>query len=208
MATNNVNSAISGTQARQGAKAIVNKVGTLAQTLKGLKGIYSERLWASKDVPKNCANMTVAEYFAAMGVQRFVSDKGVKGDITPGTLAAGWPAALKNESGTMCILRNVNASYVDEKGEKRKVYTAEEGTHIDGKPISRLMLVPVAAAKWSIVVILRGLLQGCEYAKHEKTMLQKDLDFEGYEKVYIRKKDADGRETLELIEVSKDKVTF
>lgn len=204
---NNTANPMSNATVRKGAQSILAKTGTITQVLKQLKGTYSEKLWKSKDVPKNCENMTVGEYFAAMGVQRFVSDKGKVGDITPGTLAAGWNAGLKNDD-AMCVFRNVKGVYVDKAGKKHNVYTAEEGARVDGKAISQYTLVSVAPTKWSINVILRGLMQGYTYEKEEKKMLDSQLDFANMEKVYIRKEDADGHETLELIEVSKDDVKF
>lgn len=113
------------------------------------------------------------------------------------------------EEGNLCIFRNVPAKYMEGENEYR-VYTPAEAAKIDGKPISRFMLREIADDKWSVALILRGLKQGRNYKTYEDRSLESDLDWEKIDKVCIIriKKNANGIEEREIVEISKDEVRF
>lgn len=207
---------ISKKQENKGARGILDLTSTLGQTLRAFEGIYS------KPLPE-CDGLTVEGWMSAHGVERFVTAKGVKKNYTPTLLMEGWHEGMKNGKQAY-IFKNVAAKYGVAESEEEimsgdikaqyRVFTKEEAEKIDGKPLSRYMLQPVAANKWSVGTILKGLKQGNNFQKEEEKMLLSEIEWEKIENVYVvmyeERIDAAGRkETVrKVVEVNKAQVTF
>lgn len=81
---------------------------------------------------------------------------------------------------------------------------------MDGKPISRYMLTPIADNKWSVATILKGLKQKNNFEKENEKNVLSDLDWESLEHVYIVRfdKDTNGNVVRKVIEIKKELVQF
>ena len=193
-------------------RGILNLTSTMGQVLKQFIGIYSQPL-------PDCDGLTVEEWMGAHGVHRFVSKSGKKGNYTPALLMEGWHDQMKscNAEGKVMgckVFRNVPAKVVvddinDPKGTAFRVFTKEEAQKIDGKPISRYMLVDIPQNKWSVNIMLRGLKQSRDFSKESAKMALSDAEWKAIDHVYVVKyvQDANGI-TRKIIPVKKSKVLF
>lgn len=205
-------------QENKGARGILDLTSHLSQVLKQFEGLWGKPL-------PDCDGLTVEQWMAAHGVNRFVNPKnGTKKGYTPALLMSGWHKGMKNtEAGGIraFVYRNVPAKYqpgpedVARWGLKDfetffRVFTKEEAEKVDGKPISRYMLTPIADNRWSVATILKGLKQGNNFEKENDKSVESDLNWESLEHVYIVRfdKDKDGNVVRRIIEVNKELVQF
>lgn len=198
-------------QENKGRRGILDLTGQISQVLKQFEGIYTKKL-------PETGGLTVEGWMSAHGVERFVTPKGAKKGYTPALVMAGWHDEMKADK-TAYVFKNVAAKFAipcEEAGawgyqaaKSFRVFTKEEAEKEDGKPISRYMLVPVAPNKWSVDTILKGLIQGAEFEKHEEKMILSDCEWAKLEKVYIVRYDkVDGQVVRRIIEVQKSAVEF
>lgn len=204
-------------QENKGAKGILDLTSQLSQVLKQFDGLYSKQL-------PDCDGMTVESWMSAHGVYRFEKN-GKKKGYTPGLVMNGWHEGMKNvqESGTRAfVFRNVKAKYQpseedvikwglkEDFSESFVVFTKEEAEKIDGKPISRYMLTPIADNKWSVATILKGLKQKNNFEKENEKKVMSDLAWEEYDELCIVRydKDSEGNIVRRIISVNKEQVTF
>lgn len=141
-------------------KGIKYMTGTMGQTLKVLGGLYDREIEGTK-------GMTVADYFAQLGVERFVTKTGAKKGFTPALILAAWADELKSvnadKSTVAYIYKRVNVLYEymnpnDPDGRAYKVYATKEDA-IENKPLKLYKRVPVDAHRWNIDLIMKGLEQ-------------------------------------------------
>lgn len=203
-------------QENKGAKGILDLTSQLSQVLKQFDGLYTKQL-------PDCNGMTVEQWMGAHGVSRFEKG-GKKKGYTPTLLMNGWHEGMKNveDKGTRAfVFKNVPAKYqpcaedVERMGLRDmetyfRVFTKEEAEKVDGKPISRYMLTPIADNKWSVATILKGLKQKHNFEKENEKQVLSDLEWEGLEHVYIVRfdKEANGNVVRQIIEVDKELVQF
>lgn len=209
---------ISKKQENKGAKGILDLTSTIGQVLKQFQGIYNKVL-------KDCDGLTVEDWMDAHGVHRFVGKNGRKKDYTPALLMQGWHDGMKvlNDEGKVvqsCVFKNVPAKIViaepgDPDGVAYRVFTKEEAEKIDGKPISRYMLVGIEENKWSVATILKGLRQKNDFQKENDKAVMSESDWAALEHVYVvtykKFKNANtGVEEIirKVVEVDKSKVVF
>ncbi len=216
---------ISKKQENKGARGILDLTSQLSQVLKQFEGLYNKTL-------PDCEGLTVEQWMGAMGVDRFKkvttdkdgNEKVTKKGYTPGLLMSGWHEGMKNieTSGVRAfVFKNVPAKYqpvpedVERYGLKDfdtafRVFTKEEAEKVDGKPISRYMLTPIADNKWSVATILKGLKQGKNFDKENTKSVTSDLEWEALEHVYIVRfdKDSDGNVVRRVVEINKESVEF
>lgn len=209
---------ISKKQENKGVRGILDLTSQLGQVLKQFSGIYDHAL-------PECDGLTVEGWMEAHGVHRFVAKNGSKKGYTPTLLMEGWHFAMqtRNEEGkvvTSSVFKNVPAKVViaepdDPEGKAYRVFTKEEAEKVDGKPISRYMLVEIPENKWSVATILRGLKQTTNFAKENEKATTSEMKWEQLEHVYIVKyvkmKNAETGEEMsvrKVVEVSKDRVQF
>lgn len=218
---------ISKKQENKGARGILDLTSQLSQVLKQFEGLYT------KELPE-CDGLTVEGWLSAHGVRRFekVSKGGkvTKKGYTPTLLMAGWHEGMKNEeqstdTGRMVqrayVFKNVAAKYqphpedmerwgLDSLDVYFRVFTKEEAEKIDGKPISRYMLTPIADNKWSVAAILKGLKQSNNFEKENTKSVESDLEWESIEHVYIVRYDKEegGKIVRRIIEINKNLVRF
>lgn len=205
-------------QENKGARGILDLTSQLSQVLKQFDGLFGKAL-------PDCEGLTVEQWMAAHGVNRFVNPKnGSKKGYTPALLMSGWHEGMKNTEANgirAFVYRNVLAKYqpapedVERWGLKDfetyfRVFTKEEAEKVDGKPISRYMLTPIADNRWSVATILKGLKQGNNFGKENDKSVESDLNWESLEHVYIVRfdKDKDGNVVRRVIEVNKELVQF
>lgn len=203
-------------QENKGAKGILDLTSQLSQVLKQFEGLYT------KPLPE-CNGLTVEQWMGAHGVKRFEKN-GKKKGYTPALLMDGWHEGMKNvdAKGTRAfVYKNVPAKYqpctedIERWGLKDfetafRVFTKEEAEKVDGKPISRYMLTPIADNKWSVATIIKGLKQKNNFEKENEKNVLSDLDWENTEHVYIVRfdKNNDGNIVRRIIEVNKESVNF
>lgn len=212
-------------QENKGARGILDLTSQISQVLKQFEGLYTQKL-------PDCDGLTVEGWMSAHGVERFVkvtkckdgTEKTTKKNYTPALLMKGWHEGMKREGvkgAQAYVYKNVPAKYqpnaedVDRWGLKDfetsfRVFTKSEAEKIDGKPISRYMLVAVPENKWSVATILKGLKQGNNFEAENEKSLESDLDWEALEHVYIVRydKDGEGNVVRRVIEINKDYVQF
>ena len=205
-------------QENKGAKGILDLTGTLGQVLKQFIGIYGKTL-------PECDGLTVEGWMDIHGVHRFVDKKGRKGNYTPALLMDGWHDAmkLKDDTGKVMnsyVFKNVPAKILmndpnDPEGRAYRVFTKEEAEKVDGKPISRYMLVPIEDTKWDVRTILKGLKQGYNFkdesAKHDKQKTEWEQLEHVYVVTYTKVKNAQTGATevlRKVVEVDKSRVEF
>lgn len=200
-------------QENKGAKGILDMTSQLSQVLKQFDGLYTKVL-------PECGSLTVEDWMSAHGVFRFQDKKGRKKGYTPALLMGGWHDGMKDGKKTY-VFKNVAAKYqpspedVEAWGLKDhetffRVFTKEEAMKIDGKPISRYMLVEIAENKWSVNTILKGLKQRNSFEKENDKKVESDLDWESLKEVYIVRYDKDSKGNIirKIIKVKKELVTF
>lgn len=209
---------ISKKQENKGARGILDLTSTLGQVLKQFIGIYGKQL-------PDCDGLTVENWMDAHGVHRFVGKGGKKGNYTPALLMNGWNDGMKrtNKKGEVvqsCVFKAVPAKIMiddpnDPDGKSYRVFTKEEAEKVDGKPISRYMLVGIEDNRWSVSTILRGLRQSNDFAKEEAKRIVSDSTWENLKHVYIvryvKAKNAKTGEEVtmrKVVEVDKLSVTF
>lgn len=209
---------ISKKQENKGVRGILDLTSQIGQVLKQFSGIYDSEL-------PECGGLTVEGWMEAHGVYRFVDKKGKKKGYTPTLLMDGWHFAMqtRNDEGkvvTSSVFKNVPAKVVVDdpnapEGKAYRVFTKEEAEKVDGKPISRYMLVEIPENKWSVSTILRGLKQTTNFAKEDEKAAVSEMQWEQLEHVYIVKyvkaKNAETGEELtvrKVVEVQKSKVIF
>lgn len=208
---------ISKKQENKGARGILDLTSHISQVLKQFEGLYAQKL-------PDCDGLTVEDWMAAHGVNRFIGKNGKKKGYTPSLLMAGWHEYMQFVEGTTnraYVFKNVPAKYQPDPEDAAKlglkdfdtyfrVFTKEEAEKIDGKPISRYMLTPVLDNKWSVATILKGLKQRNNFEKENTKSVESDLNWESLEHVYIvaYEKGVDGNVTRKVIEIKKDFVQF
>ena len=209
---------ISKKQENKGMRGILDLTSQIGQVLKQFSGIYSHTL-------PECDGLTVEGWMEAHGVHRFVAKNGKKKDYTPALLMEGWHFSMqtRNDEGkvvTSSIFKNVPAKVImsdpsDPEGKAYRVFTKEEAEKVDGKPISRYMLVEIPDNKWSVATILKGLKQSTNFAKENEKSVTSGMTWEQLEHVYIVKYDnVENTETGEItsvrkvVEVQKSQVIF
>lgn len=207
---------ISKAQENKGARGILDMTSQLSQVLKQFEGLYTNKL-------PDCNGLTVEQWMDAHGVHRFEKN-GKKKGYTPSLLIDGWHEGMKNADakGTRAfVYKNVPAKYqpcaedVEKWGLKDfetsfRVFTKEEAEKVDGKPIRRYMLTPIADNKWSVATILKGLRQKNNFEKENERNMMSELEWTNIEHVYIVRleKGKDGNVTRRIIEIKKEAVTF
>lgn len=209
---------ISKKQENKGARGILDLTSQLGQVLKQFTGIYDRTL-------PECDGLTVEGWMDAHGVHRFVAKNGSKKGYTPALLMEGWHFAMqsRNDEGKVVasrVFKNVPAKVVvsdpnDPEGKAYRVFTKEEAEKVDGKPISRYMLVDIPENKWSVSTILRGLKQTANFAKENEKAATSEANWEELEHVYIvtyvqGKNAQTGKEEYirKVVEVQKSQVIF
>lgn len=195
-------------QENRGKRGILDLTGQLSQVLRQFEGIYCRKL-------PETDNLTVEDWMEAHGVPRFVTPKGVKKGYTPSLINRGWreEMLMKSEEGKVmanCVYKNVPAKYIiDEEDGKQRAYrvyaSEEEALSADGKALSVYKLVQIIPNRWSVNVILNGLIQGRNWEKHAEKASASELAWEDVEKVFIVM--VKGKER-KAVEVSKDRVQF
>ena len=192
---------LSTSQVNNGAKAIISKTSQLTQVLRAFADKYDEELPGTE-------GLTTEAWMSAMGVERFVGKNGRKKGYTPGTIKAGWEPAMLTAEGNMCTFKNV-AAKVKVGNKVEWVYTREEAAKLDGKRVSRYMLVEVADDKWSIHIVMQGIKQSRDFAKHNDRAVESALEFAGLDDLcMVRIAEKDGKQVREIVAVNKDEVYF
>lgn len=207
---------ISKAQENKGARGILDMTSQLSQVLKQFEGLYTNKL-------PDCNGLTVEQWMSAHGVHRFEKN-GKKKGYTPSLLMDGWHEGMKNAEAKgvrASVYKNVPAKYqpcaedIERWGLKDfetsfRVFTKEEAEKVDGKPIRRYMLTPVADNKWSVATILKGLRQKNNFEKENERNMMSELEWANIENVYIVRieKGKDGNIVRRIIEVKKEAVTF
>lgn len=207
MATNGT---LNAKQINGGTREIISKTSQLTQVLRTFATLYTKKL-------PSCDGMTVEGFMSAMGVERFTttnkSGKVTKKGYTPGTIRQGWNDSMQTKEGKMCVFKNVQAKYKDDKDEDGTVYrvfTHEEAEKIDGKCVSRFMLSKIADDKWTVAIILRGLKQGRDFKKYNDRSVESEMAWEEMDNLCIIRvvEDENGKQSREIVDIEKDEVYF
>lgn len=202
-------STITRKQENKGMRAILDLTGQLSQVLKQFDGIYGAKL-------PDTDGLTVESWMSAHGVRRFVTPKGVKKGYTPALLNDGWCAdmLLKSDDGKVmgnCVFKNVAAKYMrEEDGFERayRVYASEkDALDSEAKGISLYKLVQIPNNKWSVRMILKGLVQSEHYEKEDEKRTKSAEEWANVEECWIAVKDEETK-LMKAVKVSKDEVLF
>lgn len=203
---------LSAKERRNAIQELLKKVGNLSQVCKLFDGLYAEKL-------ESCKGLSVEDFMSVLGVERLVVEKNrkIKGEVkvvqekkgyTPATIRKGWNAQMINEeTGNLCTFKSVKAKYKCADGKVESVYTEAEAKKVNGKAISRYMLVEVEANKWDAKTIFRGLEQKNDVKKHQEKVEKSATEWAGVEKCYIRKASNDGSKYV-VTEIKWDEVYF
>lgn len=160
------NSALSASQISNGRKGIIGKTSQLSQVLRTFEGLYTQVL-------SDTEGLSVEEWMSRMGVER-VTVTNKKGETrkkgyTPGTIRAGWNPSMLKDDKQLCTFKWINAKWRDKDGkEYRRVYTLSEAKKADATPIKRYQLTEIDDSKWSVDIILKGLIQSRKYEDEAK----------------------------------------
>lgn len=183
-------------------REVANVAKSLNQVVKQFSGIMSERV--TVDMRGTSRTYTIGEILAQSGVVL------ERGKVTLSGIKNAW--GMYDEEGKMALVRNIPAKTMvnEEYPEQKRVYqyvASEEGG--EWKPISIKRKVAVADGKWTIDIVLRGLLQAKFATKFEKQIEDSKAAWESLEKVYVFESRVNkGGEENKAVEYNKELVEF
>lgn len=200
---NNSVSELNYSVANKAMRQVLNLTKTLSQVIKQFQGIMTEEI--SVEMRGGVVRtFTVGSLLAQCGVVL------ERGRVTLSGIKNAW--GMYDENGEMATVRSIPAKTMinEQYPEQRRVYKYEVSeTGEKWTPVSIKDKVAIDGNKWTIDIVLRGLLQAKFAAKFEKQIENSKAAWESLDKVYVFESRVNkGGETNKAVEYNKEFVEF
>ena len=204
MKQNNANvSELNYSVANKAMRQVLTLAKSLNQVIKQFSGIMTEEI--SVEMRGGVVRtFTVGQFLAQCGVVL------ERGKVTLSGIKNAW--GMYDEDGKMAMVRSIPAKTIvnEDYPDPRRVYKYEVSeTGEKWTPVSIKDKVAVEDGKWTIDIVLRGLLQAKFAAKFEKQIEDSKAAWESLDKVYVFESRVNkGGETNKAVEYNKEFVEF